>query len=169
MSPTITAAAARRRTCLLASSFLAAVLCLGLSAAKAQQGSPDPLPPIEVSPPEDQNRTRAKPIGGEGSGSRRVTPNIPPTRSTNVAPTSAPPTNATAIRQFNGIVGASTSVITSEDIARSPAQTVQEIIAQTPGVQLTSLFGGVNGVGSTSMLGGTVAFETANSVDMRNG
>jgi iron complex outermembrane receptor protein len=40
---------------------------------------------------------------------------------------------------------ASTTVITAEEIAHSPAQTVQEIIAQVPGVQLTSLFGGVNG------------------------
>jgi iron complex outermembrane receptor protein len=44
----------------------------------------------------------------------------------------------TAATGNSGIVGASTTVITAEDIAHSPAQTVQEIIAQVPGVQLTS-------------------------------
>ena len=48
-------------------------------------------------------------------------------------------------RQFNGIVGASSTVITAEEIAHSPSQTLPEIIAQVPGVQLTSLYGGVNG------------------------
>src|SRR5882672_6802700 len=76
---------------------------------------------------------------------------------------------ATAVRQFNGIVGASTSVITSEDIARSPAQTVQEIIAQTPGVQLTSLYGGVNGVKTSVDLRGFGAFATSNTLLLING
>jgi iron complex outermembrane recepter protein len=169
MSSTITAAAARRRTCLLASGFLVPALSLGISAASAQQPSSDRLPPIEVSPPGDQNRTRAKPVGDEGSGSRRIAPNVLPTRSTSVAPTSGPPTNATAVRQFNGIVGASTSVVTSEDIARSPAQTVPEIIAQTPGVQLTSLFGGVNGVKTSVDLRGFGAFATSNTLLLING
>ena len=53
--------------------------------------------------------------------------------------------SGTPVRQFAGIVGSSATVITAEEIAHSPAQTLQEIIAQTPGVQLTSLYGGVNG------------------------
>src|SRR5260370_11032576 len=163
--------AQRRRTCLLASSFLVPVLSLGISAAaKAQQASPDQLPPIEVSPPSDENRTRAKPVADEGSGSRRVVPNVSQTSSTNVAPTSNAPTNTAATnRQFAGIVGASTSVITLDDIARSPAQSVQEIIAQTPGVQLTSLYGGVNGVKTSVELRGSCAFATANALILING
>src|ERR1035438_2310162 len=125
-------AAARRRTCLLATTFLAPVLSLGISAAEAQQASPDQLPPIEISPPDDANRTRARPISDDGSGARRVAPNP----NTNAAPASDPSTgNARAVRQFAGIVGASTTVITASDIANSPAQTVHEIIAQTSGVQ----------------------------------
>src|ERR1700686_2711250 len=108
----IPTAAARRRSCLLASSFLVPVLSLGISAAKAQAPS-DRLPPIEVSPPGDENRTRAKPVNDVGSGSRRVAPNLSQTTS----PGGAPATS----RQFAGIVGASTSVITSEDIAHWPA------------------------------------------------
>lgn len=172
MSSTLKAAQ-RRRTCLLASSFLASVLPLGISAAKAQQISSAQLPPIEVSPPGDENRTRARPVNDEGSGSRRVAPNVSQTSSPGGAPANSPnvswPGNATPIRQFAGIVGASTSVITADDIAHSPAQSIQEIIAQTPGVQLTSLFGGVNGVQTTVDLRGFGAFATANSLVLING
>ena len=166
-------AAPRRRSCLLASSLLVPVLSLWISAAKAQQASSDQLPPIEVSPPGDQNRTRAKPVNDGGSGSRRAAPNVSQTSSPGGAPTDSPtlssPSNATTNRQFAGIVGAATSVITSEDIAHSPAQSIQEIIAQTPGVQLTSLYGGVNGVGTTVDLRGFGAFATANSLVLING
>ncbi len=160
------AAAQRPRIYLLASSFLVAALALGISAAKAQQSaSPDRLPPIEISPPGDESRTRAKSVGEEGSGPRRPAPNVSQTNSPNVAPAG----EATIGRKFNGIVGASTTVITSEDIARSPAQTIQEIIAQTPGVQLTTLFGGVNGAQTNVDIRGFGAFATANSLVLING
>jgi iron complex outermembrane receptor protein len=172
MSSTLKAAT-RRRICLLASSFLVPVLSLAISAAKAQQASPDQLPPIEISPPGDENRTRAKPVNDQGSGSRRVAPNVSQTTSPGGPPTTNPnvssPGNAATNRQFAGIVGAATSVITADDIAHSPAQSIQEIIAQTPGVQLTSLFGGVNGVGTTVDLRGFGAFATANSLVLING
>src|SRR5712664_1145561 len=167
-------AAQRRRSCLPASTFFVPILSLGISAAEAQQSaSPSPLPPIEISSPGDENRTRAKPLTNEGSGSRRVAPKISQTTSTNIAPApgpnASPASGATAVRQFNGIVGASTSVITAEDIARSPAQTVQEIIAQTPGVQLTTLFGGVNGAKTNVDLRGFGAFATPNTLVLING
>ena len=45
-------AAKRRRTCLLASSFLIPIVSLGISAAHAQQpAASDQLPAIEVNPP----------------------------------------------------------------------------------------------------------------------
>ncbi len=138
-----------------------AVLSLGISAAEAQQSaSPSQLPPIEVSPPGDQNRTRAKPIIDEESGSRRVVPKVSaigsptPNGAPSNSPSVAPASGAAGNRQFAGIVGASTSVITAEDIAHSPAQTVQEIIAHTPGVQLTSLFGGVINIVTKTGAGG---------------
>ena len=46
-----------------------------------------------------------------------------------------------------GIVGASTTVITAEDIARSPAQTLPDMLAQQAGIQTRALFGGINGAG----------------------
>jgi iron complex outermembrane receptor protein len=161
-------AAKRRRICLLASTLIFPVLCLNASAARAQQtASADQLPPIEVNPPGDANRTRAKPVTDGGSGPRRVAPT---TITTSTAPPNTAPSDTTTTnRQFAGIVGASATVITAEDIARSPAQTIQEIIGQTPGVQLTSLYGGVNGVGTTVDLRGFGAFATANTLVLING
>jgi iron complex outermembrane receptor protein len=158
-------AAARRRPFLLASTFLVPALSLGISAAKADPPSTDRLPPIEVSPPDDANRTRAKPISDEGSGVRRAQPSISSTGNADGIPAAG--TNT--VRQFNGIVGASTTVITAEEIAHSPAQTVQEIIAQTPGVQLTSFYGGVNGAGTAVDIRGFGAFATANTLVLVNG
>ncbi len=77
--------------------------------------------------------------------------------------------SVTASRLPNGIAGTATSVITAEDIARSPAQTIQEIIAQTPGVQVQSLYGGVNGAGTSVDLRGFGAFATANTLVLING
>lgn len=80
-----------------------------------------------------------------------------------------PTTNVTASRTFDGIVGASTTVITAEDIAHSPALTLQGIIAQAPGVQLTTLYGGVNGAGTTVDMRGFGAFASANTLVLING
>src|SRR6266702_2645295 len=102
-------AAQRRRRFLLASSFFAPIFSLGISAVKAQQPPPDQLPPIVVSPAGDQNRTRAKLVSDEGSGSRRVAPKVAPATNTGVAPAPGPTVSpiggATAVPQFNGIVG----------------------------------------------------------------
>ena len=167
MSAIFATAAQRRRTCLLATTFLVPAL-FGVSAAKAQQLA-QALPPIEITSP-DENRTRAKPKIEQEQGSRRVAPSATPTRRPNAAPSGgAAATNVTAVRQFSGIVGASTSVITADDIAHSPAQTVQEIIAQTPGVQLTSLYGGVNGVKTSVDIRGFGAFATSNTLVLING
>jgi iron complex outermembrane recepter protein len=169
MSSIITAAT-RRRTLWLASTFLVSVVLLGNPAARAQQASPEQLPAIEISSPGDANRTRARPISDGGSGPRRAAPNVAPTSDANVAPAAgASIGNATTNRQFAGIVGASTSVITAQDIASSPAQTIQEIIGQTPGVQLFSFYGGVNGAGTTVDVRGFGAFATANTLVLVNG
>src|SRR6476661_657590 len=46
-----------------------------------------------------------------------------------------PPIDVGSSRLGSGIVGTSTSVITSEEIARAPKQTLTEIIAEQAGVQ----------------------------------
>src|SRR4051794_6491379 len=136
MSSTITA---RHRRLVLASSLVVPMLSLGVAGARAQTPPSEQLPPVEVSAPTDSNRTRAKPTYDEGSGTRRVAPN--PTPSNNPAPGSGANTasqgdgqggGGTPVRQFAGIVGSSATVITAEEIAHSPAQTLQEIIAQVP-------------------------------------
>ena len=173
MSSTITAAK-RRRACLLASSFLVPAVIAGYfrrrSAAAASPGS---AAADRGQPARDENQTRAKPITDQGSGSPRVAPNVAPTGSPNAAPTSGPdvsaPVDAAGNRQFTGIVGASTTVITAQDIARSPAQTLPEIIAQVPGVQLQTLYGGVGGAQTTVDLRGFGAFATANTLLLING
>ena len=159
------AAAPRPRCLLLASSLLVPVLSFGVPAAKAQQAPPDQLPPIDVSSPVDQTRTRARPVTDEGSGSSRPLPSQPATGSPSVSPAS----NASPNRQFNGIVGASSTVITAEDIANSPAETIQGVIAQTPGVQLSSLYGGVNGAATTVDMRGFGAFASSNTLVLLNG
>ncbi len=168
MSAIFATAAQRRRNCLLASTFLMPVFSFTVSTAQAQQLA-QALPPIEINSP-DENRTRAKPKVDQETSSRRVTPTTAPTSRPNAAPARGAATTAVpAVRQFSGIVGASTSVITADDIAHSPAQTVQEIIAQTPGVQLTSLYGGVNGVKTSVDLRGFGAFATSNTLVLING
>src|ERR1700730_18644839 len=176
MSVSITAARRRRRFW-LACSFLAPIVLLGTSRAQAQQAaSAVQFPPIEVSPPVDQNRTRAQPTYDESAGPRRVAPNTTPTNNTNPAPSTgsnaSPSTSfggGSGGRQFSGIVGTSSTVITADDIAHSPGQTVQDVIAQVPGAQLTSLYGGVNGVGTTVDIRGFGAFATANTLVLING
>ncbi|NOJ44147.1 TonB-dependent receptor [Bradyrhizobium australiense] len=175
MPSTITAT---RRRVWLASSFLIPIVSLGISGAEAQTPASEQLPPIEVTSPGDQNRTRAKLTYDEASTSRRVVPAAAP--STGAQPAAGTGSNVasqtvsqgaggTGGRQFSGIVGASATVITAEDIAHSPAQTVQEIIAQTPGVQLTNLYGGVNGAGTTVDVRGFGAFATNNTLVLING
>ena len=169
-------AATRRRLLLLASSL--PIVSLGISGAHAQQpASANELPPIEVSPPVDQNRTRARPTYDESAGPSRAAPNPTPTNNanpaagtgSNVASSDTSSSGGTAARQFSGIVGTSSTVITAQDIARSPAQTLPEIIAQVPGVQITSLFGGVNGARTSVDLRGFGAFATANTLVLVNG
>jgi iron complex outermembrane receptor protein len=170
--------ATRQRRSWLASTFLIPVVSLGISGAQAQTAPPEQLPPIEVTSPTDPNRTRARPTYDEASTSRRVVPAAAPSTGTrpaagtgsNVASQSASQgAGGSGGGQFSGIVGASATVITADEIAHSPAQTLQEIIAQTPGVQLTSLFGGVNGAKTSVDLRGFGAFATSNTLVLING
>jgi len=176
MSSTTTAA----RRFLLASSLLTPIMTLVSSSAHAQQtAAADQLPPIEVNPPGDQNRTRARPSYDEGTGTRRVVaPNPKPASNPNSATAagsnvasdgSGQGGGGTGGPQFSGIVGTSATVITAEQIAHSPSHTLAEIIAQTPGVQLQSLYGGVNGAKTSVDLRGFGAVAMSNTLFLLNG
>ncbi len=162
-------AAKRRRTCLLASSFLIPIVSLSVSAAHAQQSaSPDQLPAIEVNPPKPVDRNRVEPSPEWASRLGRIT-RTQTQQTTPVAQPSGGPASVATTAVPNILAGASTTVITAEEIAHSPAQTVQEIIAQVPGVQLTSLFGAVNGAGTTVDLRGFGATAVSNTLILING
>jgi iron complex outermembrane receptor protein len=68
-----------------------------------------------------------------------------------------------------GITGASTSVITAEDIARSPGTTIQDILGREAGVQTRSTSGGQNGAGTTVDVRGFGATASSNTLVLLNG
>ncbi|WP_170149435.1 TonB-dependent receptor [Rhodoplanes roseus] len=68
-----------------------------------------------------------------------------------------------------GITGASTTVITSEEIERSPEQTIPGILAREPGVQVSNLYGGVNGARATVDIRGFGATGAQNTLVLIDG
>jgi iron complex outermembrane receptor protein len=68
-----------------------------------------------------------------------------------------------------GIVGASTTVITAEDIERSPEQTLPAILSREPGIQVQNLFGGVNAARSVVDMRGFGAAAGSNTLFLVNG
>jgi iron complex outermembrane receptor protein len=82
---------------------------------------------------------------------------------------SLPETVVTASRVGEGLVGAASSVITAEELARSPVRTLPEILARQPGIQVQNLYGGVNGTSSVVDLRGFGASATANTLILLNG
>ncbi|QOZ22777.1 TonB-dependent receptor [Bradyrhizobium sp. CCBAU 51753] len=165
-----------RRALLLAMTMLAPALFT--AAARAQQVAvAGELPPIEVTKPGEQNVTRAKPTTDETPAPRRRAPGSSQSSNTGTGPGSNTASSGTASgtgsggggRQFAGIVGASSTVITADDIAHSPTQSLPEILAQVPGVQLQSLYGGPNGAKTAVDLRGFGAFASDNTLFLLNG
>lgn len=72
-------------------------------------------------------------------------------------------------RLGTGITGTSTSVISADDIAHSPAQTLPDILSQQAGVQLQHLFSATNGSRDTVDLRGFGAFAPSNVLILVNG
>ncbi len=68
-----------------------------------------------------------------------------------------------------GITGASTTVITREQIERAPQSSLPDIIGREAGVQTKSVYGGVNGAGTTVDLRGFGATATANTLLLIDG
>jgi iron complex outermembrane receptor protein len=168
-----TRSAKRYRAIFLATTFIA----LNATLAHAQNVASTELPPVDVSPPTDQNKTRARPTFDEEGGAPRPVRTTTPSRGTGTGSSDAPSTGTgtgdgsggVGVQQFNGIVGTSSTVITAADIAHSPYHTVQEILGQVPGIQLNSFYGGVNGVGTSVDLRGFGAFAKSNSLVLING
>lgn len=91
--------------------------------------------------------------------------------------TTLPDLNVTATRLGGGgsaggglgITGASTTVITAEEIERSPEQTIPGILAREPGVQVSNLYGGVNGARATVDIRGFGATGAQNTLILIDG
>jgi iron complex outermembrane receptor protein len=80
-----------------------------------------------------------------------------------------PETVVTATRLGEGITGASTTVITAEEIERSPATNLPELLARQPGIQVQSLFGGETSSRNTVDMRGFGAAATSNTLVLING
>jgi iron complex outermembrane receptor protein len=80
-----------------------------------------------------------------------------------------PTINVTDSRLGRGIIGASTSIITAEEIERTPAESLQEILSRQPGVQTWSTFGAVNGARTVIDIRGFGAAAPANTLVLIDG
>lgn len=80
-----------------------------------------------------------------------------------------PTINVTDSRLGKGIVGTSTSVITAEEIERTPAESLQEILSRQPGVQTWSTFGAVNGARTVIDIRGFGAAAPSNTLVLIDG
>jgi iron complex outermembrane receptor protein len=67
------------------------------------------------------------------------------------------------------ITGASSTVITRADIARSSGQTVQDLLGREAGIQIRSNFGGVNGAQTTVDMRGFGVTASSNTLVLVNG
>ena len=65
-----------------------------------------------------------------------------------------PPIDVSSSRLGGDITGASTTIISSEDLQRAPESTLQDILSREAGIQTTSLYGGVNGTYTNEVFAG---------------
>ncbi len=72
-------------------------------------------------------------------------------------------------RLNSGMVGASTSIITANDIGHSPAQSLPDILSQQTGIQIQHLLSGTNGSRDGVDLRGFGAFAQSNVLILVNG
>jgi iron complex outermembrane receptor protein len=80
-----------------------------------------------------------------------------------------PTVDVWASRTGSGIAGASTSVITAQDIERSPGLTIQDLLSQEVGIQTNSTSGAKNGAGTTVDMRGFGATAASNTLVLLNG
>ena len=146
---------------------------VALSAGQVQaQDARDESPPIALRGV-NVNATSTRLIGTTRAPSRIGAP----ARRYEPAPDAGPatPSEASPDGGASGIItgtiitGASSTVITSQDIQRSPGRTLQDVLAHEPGIQVTSLFGGVNGTQTTVDMRGFGAAAASNTLVLING
>ena len=77
--------------------------------------------------------------------------------------------NVTASRLGTGIAGTSTTIISAEEITRSPDMTLQDLLSRQAGIQVQNLFGGVDGASDKIDMRGFGALATSNTLVLING
>jgi iron complex outermembrane receptor protein len=100
-------------------------------------------------------------------------PAMPPlARAQSAAPADDRPLPAVDVvgsRLGGGIIGTSTTIITGEEIARSPSQSLPELLSQQPGIQIQHTIGGVSGARDMVDLRGFGASAPSNVLVLVNG
>ncbi len=84
-------------------------------------------------------------------------------------PIELPPVDVTYSRWGGAVTGAANSVITAEDIARMPAQSLPDILGQQTGIQTQHLLSSNSGSRATIDLRGFGAFAASNVLVLVNG
>jgi iron complex outermembrane recepter protein len=157
-------ASKRRKVWALA--LLTGVAVLDYGPAAAQQTETAVLPEVNV--------TNTRLVGGARSrprGARRAVTPAPSTEPGTDGAGEVPAETAGPSGIVTGtiITGASSTVITAQEIERSPGLTVQDVLAREPGIQVRSLFGMVNGASTGVDMRGFGAAGTSNTLVLVNG
>ncbi len=150
--------------------FLVALACLPALPPPTLAQQTLALPEVVVEP-------RRKPAGATntrldiGQAPARTAAQPPPsaTGSTDAPADGASSGAGAVVPGGGGITGASTSVITREQIARAPQSSLAELIGREAGVQTTSLYGGAGGAGTTVDVRGFGATAASNTLVLIDG
>src|SRR4051812_46545205 len=153
--------------------LLGCVAVLSSAPVRAQEDQSQPeaiaLPSVSVT------STRLLPAPRRAPSRSSTPARVPaPARSPAAAPgegegTSSEAVSSSGVVSGTIITGASSTIITSADIERSPSATLQDILAREPGIQTRSLFGGVNGAQTTVDMRGFGATGVSNTLVLVNG
>ncbi|MPZ39735.1 MAG: TonB-dependent receptor plug domain-containing protein [Rhizobiales bacterium] len=149
---------ASKRRLLAALALAANAIALRHGPALAQSNESVVLPEISV--------TNTRLVGGTGGGRRGVASGTEADVGTEPPAETAGPSG---IVTGTIITGASSTVITAQEIERSPGQTIQDVLAREPGIQVRSLFGMVNGASTSVDMRGFGAAGTSNTLVLING
>ncbi len=122
--------------------------------------------PVETTVLPELNVTNTRLVGGASGGRRGVAPGTGADTGADVPAETAGPSG---IVTGTIITGASSTVITAQEIERSPGQSLQDILSREPGVQVTNQFGMVNGARSSVDMRGFGAAGTSNTLILVNG
>src|SRR5262249_33648799 len=115
----------------------------------------------------DINGTNTRLVGAARRGARRGVAPAPAAQPDAPADATEGPgetAGASGIVTGTIITGASSTVITAQEIERSPGQTLQDVLAREPGIQVRNLFGMVNGASTSVDMRGFGATGTSNTL-----